>query len=104
MNIQHPCYTEAYSIAIVCHEANRAWCFVNGDETQKAWGDAEEWQRESAVDGVLFKIDNPGGEIKDAIKKTHPCLVPFESLPNFQQKKDALFCAIVEALRAKVTA
>jgi hypothetical protein len=39
------------------------------------------------------------GEVKDAEKKTHPCLVPFDQLPLFQQKKDKLFCAIVDALR-----
>ena len=39
------------------------------------------------------------GEVKDAEKKTHPCIVPFEELPEFQQKKDALFCAIVDSLK-----
>jgi hypothetical protein len=39
------------------------------------------------------------GETKDAEKKTHPCLVPFHELPEFQQKKDKLFCAIVDALK-----
>jgi len=113
-------YHKAFSIAIVCHEANRAWCFVNADATQKEWIQAEEWQRESSVKGVLFRLNNPDakhdaqhnawmqdkindgwvyGEVKDAEKKTHPCIVPFEQLPEFQQKKDALFCAIVDALK-----
>lgn len=116
----HPEFHKAYSIAVVCHEANRAWCAVNSDPSQKQWNEAEEWQRESAVNGVLFKLDNPDaghdaqhnawmadkiangwvyGETKDAEKKTHPCIVPFEQLPEFQQKKDALFCAIVDALK-----
>lgn len=116
----HPKFHEAYSIAIVCHEANKAWCSVNSDESQKSWDEAEEWQRESAVKGVLFKLDNPDaghdaqhnswmeekinngwvfGEVKDAEAKTHPCLVPYELLPKFQQQKDALFCAIVDALK-----
>jgi hypothetical protein len=30
--------------------------------------------------------------------KTHPCLVPFADLPEDQQRKDALFIAIVQAL------
>jgi hypothetical protein len=38
------------------------------------------------------------GEVKDAEKKTHPCLVPFSELPPFQQQKDSLFCGIVDAL------
>lgn len=39
------------------------------------------------------------GEVKDANAKTHPCIVPFDQLPEFQRKKDALFCAIVDALK-----
>jgi len=108
------------AIAQVCHEANRAWCITNGDASQKLWHDAEDWQRESAIKGVQFKLDNPDaqddaqhnawmadkvadgwvyGEVKDAAAKTHPCIVPFKELPEFQQKKDALFCAIVDALK-----
>lgn len=106
-------------IAIVCHQANKAWCAVNGDNSQKDWDYAEEWQRQSAIKGVEFKLDNPEaaedaqhnawmadkvkdgwvyGEVKDAVAKTHPCIVPFNELPEFQQKKDALFCNIVNAL------
>jgi hypothetical protein len=116
----HPLFHAAYSIAIVCHEANRAWCFVNGDESQKPFSEAEEWQRESAVKGVIFRMENPDaghdaqhnswmqekidqgwvyGEVKDPEAKTHPCIVPFDQLPEFQRKKDALFCAVVDALK-----
>ncbi len=31
--------------------------------------------------------------------KTHPCLVPFNDLPTFQQAKDTLFCSIVDSLK-----
>lgn len=107
------------SIARVCHEANRAWCIANGDDSQKHWEDAEQWQKDSAIEGVIFKMNHPGagdsaqhdawskskiadgwvyGEVKDAEKKTHPCLVDFDQLPEFQQKKDKLFGNIVEAL------
>lgn len=105
------------AIAKVCHQANKAWCEVNGDVTQKDWKDAEPWQRESAIKGVVFAMDNHGvsaqhdawmkdkfeagwtyGEEKNVEKKTHPCLVPFTELPEHQQKKDVLFRAIVEAL------
>ena len=107
-------------IAKICHNANKAYCEMNGDSTQKNWEEADEWQRESAVKGAQFRIDNPDaghdaqhnswmkekidsgwvyGEVKDAEAKTHPCIVPFNQLPEFQQKKDALFCAIVDALK-----
>jgi len=111
---------KALSIAVVCHQANKKWCEANDDESQKDWKDAEDWQKESAINGVEFRLNNPEakhdaqhnswmkekvdqgwvyGPIKDAEKKTHPCIVPFEQLPVFQQKKDALFCAIVDALK-----
>jgi len=36
-------------IAKACHEANRVWCQANGDDTQKHWSEAEQWQRDSAT-------------------------------------------------------
>lgn len=107
-------------IAMACHEANKAWCESVGDYSLKHWHEAEEWQRESAIKGVQFRLDNPNasessqhdswmaekvaagwvyGETKDAEAKTHPCIVPFHELPEYQQKKDKLFCAIVDALK-----
>jgi len=107
-------------IAKVCHQANKAWCESDGDYSQKDWLEAEQWQIQSAVSGVKFRIENPDakedaqhnawmkdktddgwvyGEVKDAEKKTHPCIVPFNELPEFQQKKDKLFSAIVDALK-----
>ncbi len=106
-------------IAKACHEANKVWCESDGDFSQKHWDDAEQWQRDSAIDGVRFAVYNPDapdsaqhdawsnfkmkdgwvyGEVKDGEKKTHPCLVPFDQLPKFQQKKDILFKSIVKAL------
>jgi hypothetical protein len=111
---------KAMYIAKACHEANRIWCQANDDWSQKHWDEAEQWQRDSAINGVTFRIMNPDaghdaqhnswmkekvdagwvyGEIKDAEAKTHPCIVKFEELPEFQRKKDSLFCAIVDALK-----
>src|SRR4051812_37117375 len=99
-------------IAKVCYETNRAFCEVTGDNSQKPWAEAEEWQRASAIKGVGFAIDNPDapesaqhdawlrdkladgwryGPVKDATAKTHPCIVPFNGLPPEQQIKDYLF-------------
>jgi hypothetical protein len=107
-------------IASVCHEANKAWCESHGDFSQKSWSEAETWQIHSAIAGVVFRLGNPDvgadaqhnawsddkvaqgwvyGDVKDEEKKTHPCLVPFDQLPEFQQKKDKLFAAIVNALK-----
>jgi len=106
-------------IAKACHQANKIWCEANGDHSQADWDLAEQWQRESAINGVKFRIENPNagndaqhnnwmkekidngwewGEVKDTDAKTHPCIVTFDKLPEFQQKKDALFGSIVDAL------
>ena len=110
-------------IAMVCHQANKALCESYGDFSQKDWGDANEWQRQSAVKGVEFALDNPDapasaqhdawsadkirsgwayGPVKDAETKIHPCLVPFDQLPENQQAKDRLFKAVVAALQPGV--
>jgi len=47
------------AIAIVCHQANKAWCEANDDFSQKDFAEAEEWQRESALKGVEFRLNNP---------------------------------------------
>ena len=110
-------------IAMVCHEANRAYCASLGDDSQLEWMDAPEWQRESAVNGVQFHLANPEagdsashdnwmrekleagwvfGEVKDpeATPPTHPCLVPFDELPPAQQFKDRLFRTLVHSVAA----
>lgn len=105
-------------IAMVCHEANKAYCETLGDNSQLPWNDAYGWQRDSAIKGVQFAMNGSTpqsqheawcrdkeadgwkyGDVKDAEAKTHPCLVPYHKLPVEQQKKDALFRAVVEALR-----
>jgi len=106
-------------VARVCHEANRAYCFGIGDERAVPWHEADAEMRASAVAGVRFRLEHPGaspaaqheewrearrsqgwvyGPVKDAMQKTHPCMVPWESLPMQQQAKDVLFMAIVLAL------
>lgn len=106
-------------IAQVCHEANRAYCATLEDNSQPSWADAPDWQRNSAINGVRLHIANPDmpdsashdawmrekvdtgwvyGETKDAKAKTHPCIVPYEELPEEQKRKDRLFSAIVKAL------
>lgn len=102
-------------IAMVCHEANRAYCKALGDDSQPAWFDAPDWQKESAIKGVLFKEAMPEsgpedshnswllekqnqgwvyGEEKNADKKTHPCMVSYDELPLDQRAKDHIFQAI----------
>jgi hypothetical protein len=114
---------KAITIAIICHAANRVYCESIGDNSQPRWRDAPKWQRDSAIKGVQFHLDNPDagvedshnswlsektiagwqyGPIKDAEKKEHPCFVPYEELPAEQQAKDYLFRGIVHSLRSFV--
>jgi hypothetical protein len=109
-------------VAMICHEANRAYCWTIGDFSQAAWDQAPEWQRDSAIKGVVFHLSRDVkpvpprasheswlkekqddgwkyGPVKDAELKEHPCMVDFEDLPRAQQAKDYLFGAIVEGLR-----
>jgi len=46
-------------IAIVCYEANRAYCKSLGDHSQPHWSDAPKWQQDSAIKGVEFCLANP---------------------------------------------
>lgn len=106
-------------VAKVCHEANKALCEGLGDNSQVNWDEAPEWQKNSAIQGVLFQTENPDapasashnswlevkraegwkyGAVKNPELKEHPCFVPYEELPKEQQAKDHLFKAIVGAL------
>lgn len=106
-------------IAEICHEANLIYCLQLGDYSQPNWDDAEDWQKQSAISGVLFQKANPNsppsasheswlkekeetgwkyGTVKDPVKKEHPCFVPYEQLPVEQQIKDHLFTGIARAL------
>lgn len=105
--------------AIMCHEANRAYCQALGDHSQVPWAEAPEWAKDSAIAGVHFHCVNPDagpegsheswmaqkvadgwkyGPEKDPEKKEHPCMVPFEQLPKEQQAKDYIFRAIVKTM------
>lgn len=106
-------------IAEVCHETNRAYCRVIGDNSQVAWADAPEWQRTSAIEGVAGALagNTPEqqheswlagkardgwvwGPVKDADAKEHPCFVAYANLPPEQRIKDALYIGVVRALSA----
>lgn len=108
-------------IARICHEANRAYALATGEDPAKvhpSWDDAPPEIRESAIVGVQYALDGAGpeelhqswmqgklnagwrfGEVRDNDRKIHPCIVPYDKLPQEQRRKDALFGNIVDALR-----
>ena len=108
-------------VAEIIHGVNKTYCEAIGDNSQPDWEDAPDWQKESAVNGVIFHLENPDatpensheswlaekeadgwvvGEVKDAEAKTHPCMVPYEDLPVEQQVKDHLFRHLAHTLSA----
>jgi len=106
-------------IAEIAHEINRAYCKSIGDLSQVNWNEASDHQKLSAIMGVKFhqssndalpnnshnswmkEKEDAGwvyGEEKNEELKTHPCMVPYEDLPQKQQSKDYIFAAVVNQL------
>lgn len=107
------------SIARVAHQTNKAYCESIGDFSIVDWSEAPDWQIQSAIDGVGFTINNPDctpemshknwtaqkvrdgwvyGKEKNPELKMHPCMVPYNELPQEQQSKDYIFKAVVKTL------
>ena len=115
--------TEDYHIwyiARIAHEINKAYCEAIGDNSQVSWNDAPKWQRDSAYNGVLYKLSHPlatpedshkswmkekekdgwkYGPVKDVDKKEHPCFVDYNKLPQEQRVKDYLFITVVNIFK-----
>ena len=107
------------TIAQMCHETNRIYCISLGDYSQHEWNSAPEWQRISAISGVLAQRANPDmtpqmsheswleekrkdgwvyGIQKNEGMKTHPCYVLYEKLSEDQKLKDTIFSGICKLL------
>lgn len=107
-------------IARICHNVNKAYCEGQNDFSQVPWDEAPEWQKESAIDGVIHHLNNDltpeesheawleyklsegwvYGKEKDAEAKTHPCMMRYSELPKYQRTKDTLFKAVVDSFKA----
>ncbi len=106
-------------IARVVHEAMRAFAKAEGGAGLPPWSRAPKWMKTSTEEGVRFRLANPDappsaqhdswaeeklaagwrrGKVKDPTRKTHPLLVPYDKLPLWEKRKDALFAAVVRSL------
>lgn len=109
------------TVAQICHEANRDYCESMLDHSQARWEEAEDWQKQSAFNGVMFAVTNnfpsprvmhenwcsekfadgwQHGATKDPAKKRHPCLIRYDELPEAQKAKDLIFRAICVGISA----
>ena len=112
---------EIETIAEITHEVNRALCAATGDNSQPAWGEAPDWQKESAYAGIIkasnlaLQTGRQGdpseshdswmshklrdgwryGPVKNPETKEHPCLLPWKELSRADRLKDVLFGGIV---------
>lgn len=112
-------------IARACHQVNKAYCMGIGDDSQLPWEEAPEWQRKSAINGVIFHLDNPDvtpeqsheswmkekaeegwkfAETKNVEEKEHPCFLPYAELPKEHKVKDFLFKETVATVKTVLEA
>lgn len=103
-------------IAKTCHEVNKIYCESIGDHSQPSWENAPDWQKKSAINGVIFHLLNPYatpedshknwleekkaagwvyGSIKNPEIKAHPCIVDYKDLPKEQRDKDKLYMGAI---------
>lgn len=110
----------AIDLAAVCaraaHEVNSVYSAAIGDKVF-AWDEMTDAMRAGVINGAHMALDGKTpaelhdawsasrvaegwtyGAVKDLDAKTHPCLVPYDELPEAQRRKDALFQSVVRAV------
>lgn len=115
--------TAPIKTAELAHELNRAIrLFVDPEDNTPNWANAPQDQIDSTLDGIKFVTENPDatpeqqheqwskfktesgwvyGPVKDEVKKTHPCLVPYNELDAFDRIKDTIYGTAVRVRMAQ---
>jgi hypothetical protein len=106
-------------IAKACHNANKMYCELIGDNSQKDWDETPKNIQKSAISGVEHHLKNPNltpeqsheawcrykekegwqwGPQKDIKAKLHPSLLAYNKLPITERVKDMIFKSVVTAM------
>lgn len=104
--------------AKAAHTVSRAYAVIIGEELP-AWSAAPAWMKQPVRSGVRVVLESwrvtpeqlherwvahkqrdgwKFGPVKDADKKTHPCMVGYDELPDEQRVKDSIFGAVVRSV------
>lgn len=110
-------YDQIVEAASKAHAGNCRIQEKYGEVVAPEWDDLSDYLVQSTINGVKAIIDNPEitaedlhaswsqerisdgwvyGADKCTVAKTHPCLVPYAELPEFQREKDYSFRSIVK--------
>ncbi len=107
------------AISRTVHEALRGWAAAHGQHDIPGWDEAEDWMHVSTRESVRHALEHGGadgrsqhdqwlfqktrdgwrhGPVKDAAARTHPLMIPYDQLPDWERRKDALINALARAL------
>lgn len=108
-------------IAAFAHAVNGLACFaLNDGMTLPPWEETTDAHKNSIMNKVAAVLSNPNptpdgnhqnwmkvkqaegwvyGPEKNEESKQHPCMVPYDQLPENQKVKDSLFIGVVKSLR-----
>lgn len=112
--------TSINHICKLCHDANNELMVANGETPQGAWDTLDDHLKQMTRDSVQVIINDPTitaedihntwmdnkrrdgwvyGTTKDATKKTHPLMIPFDEMNDIDKAKDQSFIDIVNSHR-----